>query len=660
MAFNWKNRNVTYKHINLSINKITKDAPWYNQLGATLLDPSSQTNDNVTYNSGILIFNAKLKSDINKAFLILRIGIKEKLKLNVEADVLENNRIFIKFYRVMPPKASPAATQNLRLMYAVEDPDSSEHQKEIYKHPEMIEVNDDGTFELPIGDYGRRGWEIIYVSKTTELYKYLYRYQDKPYLPIDNLTIDFSNNGKLVKKDEIEKITEPDKNNMCEYKIPYFGIQDRSIIGTGYYGGALYENNNFTTKNKVKPFNSTKPRYWNLSNENYEIIYDGEVSMNDSTKIIISKNRLLNNLIIAVGTSSTYYSLGEKDRVLLYVRRPGQYTITRSIPYFTYIYDADINNSDIEYNLNQWGVVDICKAWSKNSRKGFYSNARGIFSSEGVLSFNPMDIIGCDEYLNNRGLITFSTQSFPHYRNPNNPDNLIPCQSFPQQTDLYRFYSHIIKQSTQSFLQTISWIDDEDPYNATPVMVSDVINKENYCFISDSASISKPYSSKEWKGTYSLNVQANIPSLTNKKVNITFKNEQQCNSLIQASDGFYSLLNFIKIGGSVEQQDTTAGLVDYNCLGLMGLLGNQKNNTKLSWTPINFLRWIKDGDTRDYSGRSYYISESQSTINTQNVNDTISIPIQLGLKTWIGWSTRTLPTSYAIWVVIWRWSDKTN
>lgn len=657
MAFNWKNRNVTYKHVNISINKITKEAPWYHQLGAVLADNTSQTNDSTTYVSGILIFNKKLKGDENKSFLILRIGVKETLKLNVDTDILENNHIFIKFYKVMPPKASPAATNNCRLMYAVEDPDSSEHQKELYKHPQMIEVNEDGTFELPIGDYGRRGWEIIYISKTQELYKYLYRYNNEPYLPIDNLTIDFSNNGRLVKKNEVEKVTEPDKYNMCEYKIPYFGIQNRSIIGTGYYGGALYENNNFQTKNKVKPFNSTQPQYWNLSTENYEIIYNGEVSIDQDDQVNlswVSNSSLSYDLKLTTKGQSVTYQLNPQDEVILYVRRPGIYKIIQPIPY-TKI--TDLTSYRIDYNkLQTSGIVDYL-AYQKTGGGNwatYISGISGSFSSTGEISFvDTMDIIPLS--LNMPSILSsvrFSSLSFPtttHY------GNIYRCTILPPTSDLYKFYSHIVKYQTKTFTNTIK-NNPYDSWNSNPMKINSQVNFSNRCYIGDNISENN---TKEWTGLYNCTVTANIPTLdTSKTINIDFNNEAQFNTFIRGdkipdSSSYYKpVLNFLKLGGSINSKNTTAGIIDFTSKGILGIQDNQTDD----WNKINIR--VTSDNYENFDTESYYINETQK--NTQNGLMTPNPPQQYALKNWIGWSTRELPTSYAIWVVIWRWGNKTN
>ena len=654
MAFNWKNRNITYKHINISTFKITKDAPWYNQLGATLADSTDITNDTITFVSGILIFNKKLQGDENKTFSILNIGIKEILKLNIDADVLENNHIFIKFYRVMPPKASPAATQNLRLMYAVENPDSNEHQQELYKHPQMIEVDADGTFELPIGNYGRRGWEIVYVSKTEEFYKFLYRYNNEPYLPIDNLTIDFSSNGKLVKKDEVEKVTEPDKYNMCEYKIPYFGIQNRSIIGTGYYGGALYENNNFKTKNKIKPFNSIEPQYWNLSTENYEIIYNGEVNIDQNhlvSLLWLNQSRLR----LIVSNQSYDYNIGPKDEVILYVRRPGTYNITQPIPY-TKITTSD--PYDIDYNKLPTGVVDLLayRDFGSNRRATYVSGVTGRFFSKGEINFaNSMDIISLSQ---NMPFLQSPTLQFTNFSSTSYPTVsgiwTYPCTPLQPASDLYKFYSHIIKYQTRTFTNTFTNAP-YDSWNTNPMQVNYQSSYINRCYIGDNINESN---TKQWTGQYDCIVTANIPTLdTSKTINIGFRNEAQFNTFIRGDkilDEFYyqPILNFIKLGGSIDSTKTTAGIIDRTSKGILGIQNNQTDY----WKSINIR--VNTNSTSNFNTESYYINETQK--NTQNGLKDIRPPIQHALKSWIGWSTEALDISYAIWVVIWRWSNITN
>ena len=44
-----------------------------------------------------------------------------------------------------------------------------------YHHPEAVKLDDNGIGTFPAGDYGFRGWEIVYINKVKQNLQELYK-----------------------------------------------------------------------------------------------------------------------------------------------------------------------------------------------------------------------------------------------------------------------------------------------------------------------------------------------------------------------------------------------------------------------------------------------------------------------------------------------------
>lgn len=157
-------KQVSYKHKNISK---TGDAPeWYQQLdsSARLIKGSYQKSHTTCF-----IYNPNQKIDEQKSFPCIKITDSCEIQFN-GLDV-ENYDVYIKFYSIVTNWENYESS-GPRLVYATIGNCMRGH---LYNHPEAVLLDNNGIGVFPKGDYGFRGWEIVYVNKVEQDLQELYR-----------------------------------------------------------------------------------------------------------------------------------------------------------------------------------------------------------------------------------------------------------------------------------------------------------------------------------------------------------------------------------------------------------------------------------------------------------------------------------------------------
>ena len=160
----FQSKQVSYKHKNIS--KTGTALEWYQQLdsSAQLISGSYQKSHTTCF-----IYNPNQKIDEQKSFSCIKITSPCKIQFN-GLDV-ENYDVYIKFYSVVTEWENNE-TSGPRLVYATIGDCMRGHP---YQHPSAILLDSSGIGTFPVGDYGFRGWEIVYINKTKQNLQELYK-----------------------------------------------------------------------------------------------------------------------------------------------------------------------------------------------------------------------------------------------------------------------------------------------------------------------------------------------------------------------------------------------------------------------------------------------------------------------------------------------------
>ena len=164
----FQSKQVSYKHKNISK---TDDAPeWYKQLdsSAKLIEGSYQRS-----HTTCLIYNPNQRIDERKSFPCIKITSTSTspFKIKFNGFDVENYDVYIKFYSVVTEWEN-SESSGPRLVYATIGDCMRGHP---YHHPEAIKLDGNGIGTFPAGDYGFRGWEIVYINKTKQNLQELYK-----------------------------------------------------------------------------------------------------------------------------------------------------------------------------------------------------------------------------------------------------------------------------------------------------------------------------------------------------------------------------------------------------------------------------------------------------------------------------------------------------
>ena len=160
----FQSKQVSYKHKNIS--KTGSWVTWYQQLdsGARLIKGTYQKS-----NTTCFIYNPNQKIDEQKSFSCLR--ITDPCEIQFNGFDVANYDVYIKFYSVVTEWENNE-TSGPRLVYATIDNCMRGHP---YHHPEAVKLDDNGIGTFPAGDYGFRGWEIVYINKVKQNLQELYK-----------------------------------------------------------------------------------------------------------------------------------------------------------------------------------------------------------------------------------------------------------------------------------------------------------------------------------------------------------------------------------------------------------------------------------------------------------------------------------------------------
>ena len=299
-------KQVSYKHKNIS--QADNVPEWYQQLdsSAQLIEGSYQKSHTTCF-----IYNSHQKIDEQKSFSCIKITSPCQIQFN-GLDVVKYD-VYIKFYSVV----TDWENNNLsgpRLVYATIG-DCMRHHS--YQHPSAILLDNNGIGTFPEGDYGFRGWEIIYINKEKTDIRSAYRITQQNVTSsffkdttLRQPTENINNNLTVIKDNSYKNIINP---SLAVYSYPCFGYKGKMIKGVGFYTKAIKEQpaQFFTTKEKVAPFSSNKPDKFNYTLE--RLLYN-DIVLNNSTYKYISF-KIQDKMLYVNGNS---YQLNDNDVVCIY------------------------------------------------------------------------------------------------------------------------------------------------------------------------------------------------------------------------------------------------------------------------------------------------------------------------------------------------------
>ena len=187
-----------------------------------------------------------------------------------------------------------------------------------YHHPEAVLLDSNGIGIFPVGDYGFRGWEIIYINKEKTDIRSAYQITQQDvtssffkdtrlHQPTENI----NNNLTVVKDNSYKNISNP---SLAIYSYPCFGYKGKMIKGVGFYTKAIKEQpvQFFTTEKTVSPFSSKKPDKFNYTLEP-TLLYNDIVLNNSTYKDISFK---IQDKMLYLNDNS--YQLNDDDVVCIY------------------------------------------------------------------------------------------------------------------------------------------------------------------------------------------------------------------------------------------------------------------------------------------------------------------------------------------------------
>lgn len=312
---NFINTNVVSKHININMGHVNDKNPWYAQLGAHQADIGVY-NDSFQPVSGVLLYSSQVKGDINSTYTCLNVGQSETLQLDDKIYDWEHNNIYIKFYQIMPPKTDTTSDINKRLTYSVYDPEDASHENEKYTHPQIIQVNDDGQFRIPGGQYGRRGWEVLIISKEQSANFFVNNMT--PFIPTENI--------KLIDK---VKSTKTDTLNGT-YKTTlgnYLVRQEKSMQYVSYPTRNFTDNFRFQQKADFGPYQTQQMKEFAMNNNNtntkYKLVYDNMSKYDNSQSYQVTTNPEKQTVTITITAvdgnkeSKEYYIRPDKKIIIM-------------------------------------------------------------------------------------------------------------------------------------------------------------------------------------------------------------------------------------------------------------------------------------------------------------------------------------------------------
>ena len=337
-------KQVSYKHKNISK---TGDAPaWYKQLdsSAELVEGSYQKSHTTCF-----IYNPNQKIDEQKSFSCIKITNPCKIQFN-GLDV-ENYYIYIKFYSVVTNWEN-SESSGPRLVYSTIGDCMRGHP---YQHPSAVLLDNNGIGTFPAGDYGFRGWEIIYINKDEQNLQELYK------MPTDQGT--YLVQGPMASMRDkvlttIDTNTEwsniSDLSNDHELKVKTFAhyyVQNKSFSRLA----------DVTTDNNLS-YRATDDVKGNLgkTQSNWALVFNGMDENNVLTNVDVDRPN--NTLSISFKNKdkaiTKKYPIDENTKIYIVERKPATFENNSIGPYV--VQNASITG--IDETEAQWQLGDDGRA----------------------------------------------------------------------------------------------------------------------------------------------------------------------------------------------------------------------------------------------------------------------------------------------------------
>lgn len=343
----FESKQVSYKHKNISK---TDDAPeWYKQLdsSAELIEGSYQKSHTTCF-----IYNPNQKIDERKSFPCIKITSTSTspFKIKFNGFDVANYDVYIKFYSVVTEWEN-SETSGPRLVYATIGNCMRGHT---YQHPSAVLLDSNGIGTFPAGDYGFRGWEIVYINKVKQNLQELYK------MPIAQGT--YLTQGPIASMQDkvlttIDTNTEwsnvSDLSNNHELKVKTFAhyyIQNKSF---SRLADVTKDNNlSYRANNDVKG---------NLGKTqgNWALVFNGMDENNVLTNVDVDRpNNTLSISFKNKGKAITKkYPIDENTKIYMVERKPATFENNSIGPYVVKTsFIANIDETEAPWQLGHDGI----------------------------------------------------------------------------------------------------------------------------------------------------------------------------------------------------------------------------------------------------------------------------------------------------------------
>lgn len=545
----FQSKQVSYKHKDIS--QLDNAPEWYKQLdsSAELISGSYQKSHTTCF-----IYNHNQKIDEQRSFPCIKITSTSTSPFKIKFNGLDvvNYDVYIKFYSVVTNWEN-SETSGPRLVYATIGNCMRGH---LYHHPEAVKLDDDGIGTFPGGDYGFRGWEIVYINKVeqtiTDSFKYTKNGQTYNYFPrgIEFFTNNYqpSNSLKAVKGDKADINYAP---SIKSYYLPFLNFRGHPLYAYGYYGNAIdidEDKTRYQTSSSVSPFNSNRPKQWNFTGEPI-LLYSGDSLVSDTSThtFVIQTNPQtgVKELLIDNETENRYRP---GDKIVFYVRQPGTLTTNNFVPLYKYKDTGHFNprvptNSGIvDYDLT--GDTDY---WIVCVQKSFQSIHSVDFSDMSIIQMKDNTSVSINHTTWPVGdLINSNNKKYPLY------SSIISKKSFTHNLT----YSQPASDTTKHYASDMNAAKDD-------LLIAAVVDNIQAVWDGD-----KESDTSIWSGTYTAQLKFNnMPYINNCNHTLSSAYSPIETVAKWASTGWTPQADLsITMKGKINN-NTTAGMLDTNIVG---------------------------------------------------------------------------------------------
>lgn len=404
----FQSKQVSYKHKNISK---TDDAPvWYKQLdnSAELIEGSYQKSHTTCF-----IYNPNQKIDEQKSFSCLR--ITDPCEIQFNGFDVANYDVYIKFYSVVTDWEN-SESSGPRLVYATINNCMRGHP---YQHPSAVLLDSNGIGIFPAGDYGFRGWEIVYINKTKQNLQELYKMptaqgtyliqgpvasmRDKVLTTIDT-NAEWSNISDLSNDHELKVKT-----------FAHYYVQNKSF-------SRLAD----VTKDNNLSYRATDDIKGNLgkTQDNWVLVFNGMDENNVLTNVNVDRpNNTLSISFKNKGKAITKkYPIDESTKIYMVERKPATFENNSAGPYLIKSsFIANIDETDAPWQLGHDGIsfmtMSGCATQKQKTKPdNWISNINVKFSSP---ELKQLELVNNGSYspsqLNFTQSITSTLNKYFHY-----------------------------------------------------------------------------------------------------------------------------------------------------------------------------------------------------------------------------------------------------